>query len=106
MEEVTTFEEPKILLEQYPTTPHIAGKYQTIPYFEGLSVTNYSYTAGKYQTTPHIHYCRLISKTAQSFYNTPHYNTDSNITWSCCGSQIFYHGVLQMDYKQNDHNTD
>ena len=26
LQEVEVFEEPKILLEQYPTTPHIAGK--------------------------------------------------------------------------------
>ena len=23
------------------------------------------------------------------FYNTPHNNTDLDITWSCCGSHIF-----------------
>lgn len=26
LQQVDTFEEPKILLEQYPTSPHIAGK--------------------------------------------------------------------------------
>ena len=26
LEEVNVYEEPKILLEQYPTTPHIAGE--------------------------------------------------------------------------------
>ena len=28
--------------------------------------------------------------TVLSLYNTPRYNTDNlNITWSCCGSEIF-----------------
>ena len=26
LQEVEVFDDPKILLEQYPTTPHIAGK--------------------------------------------------------------------------------
>lgn len=29
LQQVDVFEEPKILLEQYPTTPHIAGKLTT-----------------------------------------------------------------------------
>lgn len=29
LQQVDVFEEPKILLEQYPTTPHIAGKVAT-----------------------------------------------------------------------------
>lgn len=29
LQQVDVFEEPKILLEQYPTTPHIAGKVST-----------------------------------------------------------------------------
>ena len=34
-----------------------------------------------------------------SLYNTPHYNTDLDITQSCCGSQIsltmeFYKGII------------
>lgn len=29
LQQVDVFEEPKILLEQYPTTPHIAGKVTT-----------------------------------------------------------------------------
>ena len=36
--------------------------------------------------------------TMQSFYNTPHYNTNLDITWSCSGYQIFYHGILQRNY--------
>ena len=27
--------------------------------------------------------------TVQSLYNTSCYNTDLDITWSCCGSQIY-----------------
>ena len=41
--------------------------------------------------------------TMQSLYNTLHYNMDSDITQWCCGSQIFYHGVLQRNYRKNDH---
>ena len=33
LEEVTAFEEPKILLEQYPTTPHIAGIHPSSPFW-------------------------------------------------------------------------
>ena len=33
------------------------------------------------------------------FYNTPGYNTDLDITWSC-GSQIFYHGILQRNHRK------
>lgn len=29
LQQVDVFEKPKILLEQYPTTPHIAGKVTT-----------------------------------------------------------------------------
>ena len=29
-----------------------------------------------------------VSK-VKDLYNTPHYNTNSDITWSCCGSLIF-----------------
>lgn len=29
LQQVDVFEEPKIFLEQYPTTPHIAGKVST-----------------------------------------------------------------------------
>ena len=37
------------------------------------------------------HQVDIIARgTVQSLYNTPHYNTDLDITWSCCGSQIFY----------------
>ena len=31
----------------------------------------------------------LCKYTVQSLYNTPHYNTDLDITWSCYDSQIF-----------------
>ena len=37
----------------------------------------------------------------QSFHKTPHYTTDLYLTWSCCGSHLFYHGILQV--QGNDH---
>ena len=42
----------------------------------------------------------VITNTVQLLYNTPHYSMDLDITWSCCGSQIFYHGILQRNYKK------
>ena len=33
---------------------------------------------------------KWLHGTVQSLYNTPHYNTDLDITWSCCGSQIIF----------------
>ena len=36
----------------------------------------------------------------QSFYNTSSYNTELDVTRSCCGSQIFYHGILQRNYRK------
>ena len=47
LQDIDTFEEPKILLEQYPTTPHIAGKYQVNWRESETSVVNlhfYMYT--------------------------------------------------------------
>ena len=41
-----------------------------------------------------------ISTTVQSLYNTPPYNTDMDITQLCCGSQFFYHGFLQRNYRK------
>ena len=35
-----------------------------------------------------------------SFYNTPCYNTALDITWSCCGSQIFSSWNLQRNYRK------
>ena len=37
--------------------------------------------------------CHIFWYTLQSLYKTPCYNTDLDITWSCCG----YHGILQSD---------
>ena len=31
-------------------------------------------------------------------YNTPHYNSDLDITWSCCGFHFFNDGILQRKY--------
>ena len=31
----------------------------------------------------------IFGTTVQPLYNTPYYNSDLDITWSCCGSQIF-----------------
>ena len=39
--------------------------------------------------------------TVKSFYKKPHYNTDLDITWSCCGSQIFLPcGIVQKNYRK------
>ena len=32
---------------------------------------------------------KQMMPSVQSHYNTPYYNTDLDMTWSCCGSQIF-----------------
>ena len=31
---------------------------------------------------------------------TTGYNTDLDITQSCCGSKIFFHGILQRNYRK------
>ena len=36
----------------------------------------------------------------QSLNNKPHHNTDLGITRSCCGNQIFYHKILQRNYRK------
>ena len=36
----------------------------------------------------HISYAIQVPSSA--FYNTPYYNMDLDIKWSCCGSQIFF----------------
>ena len=41
-----------------------------------------------------------MSNRLQSFYSIPPYNTDLDITQSCCGSQFFYHGILQRNYRK------
>ena len=33
-------------------------------------------------------------------YNTPHYITDLDIAGSCCGYQIFDHGILKRNYRK------
>ena len=35
--------------------------------------------------------------TVLSLYNTPHYNINLNIIWSCCGSHFFNHEILQRN---------
>ena len=46
-----------------------------------------------------------LENTVKSLYNMPRYNTDFSITWSCCGSQIYYHrfnkGIFLL--LENDH---
>ena len=37
-------------------------------------------------------------------YHTPYFKTDLNVTWPCCGSQIFYHGILQRNYRKGSYN--
>ena len=32
-----------------------------------------------------------------AFYNTPHYNMDLDINWSCLGFHFFYNGILQRN---------
>ena len=39
----------------------------------------------------------------QSLYNIPHYNTDMNITRSCCGFQIFSPWNFTNELQENDH---
>ena len=36
-----------------------------------------------------------IKTTVQSVCNIPHYSTDLDIKWSYCGSEMFYHEILQ-----------
>ena len=36
----------------------------------------------------------------QSLNNTLHYNKDLDITRSCCGSHMFYHVILQRNYRK------
>ena len=36
------------------------------------------------------HVVAHVKVTVQSHYNTSHFNTELDITWSCCGSQIFF----------------
>ena len=45
---------------------------------------------------------KSCKSTVQSLYNMPHYDTDLDITLSCCGSQIFYrnHVILQRIYRK------
>ena len=50
-----------------------------------LRLTHWNYM---YQVNP---FTNFYSSTVQSLYNAPH----SGITQACCGSHIFYHGILQ-----------
>ena len=36
----------------------------------------------------------------QSLYKTLHYKMDLDITRSCCGSQVFNHGILPKNYRK------
>ena len=38
--------------------------------------------------------------TVQFLYKTPHLQQGFDITQSCFGSQIFYHGILQRNYRK------
>ena len=38
--------------------------------------------------------------TVKSLYNISSYNTDLDITWSCCGSQMFYNRIFQRNYRK------
>ena len=38
--------------------------------------------------------------TVWSLYNISHYNSDFNRTWLYWGSQFFYHGILQKNYRK------
>ena len=38
--------------------------------------------------------CCTTNNILQSLYNTPHYNMDLDITWSCFGSMKFYKGTI------------
>ena len=40
--------------------------------------------------------------TVQSLYNVSHYNTDLDITLSCCGSQFVYNGIYNTLYYNMD----
>ena len=44
--------------------------------------------SGKHLWTIHL-VTMVYDYTMQSLYNTPHYITDLDIKWSCCGSQFF-----------------
>ena len=46
LQDVDVFDEPKILLEQYPTTPHIAGGYIFLP--ERCSIPALLASSGRY----------------------------------------------------------
>ena len=39
----------------------------------------------------------VVHLIVQFLYSTPHYNMDLDITQSCCGFQIIYHGILQRN---------
>ena len=39
-------------------------------------------------------------KQKHPFYNTPHYNEDLDIIWSCCGFHFFGHGILQKNFRR------
>ena len=41
-----------------------------------------------------------MSSRLLSFYSILPYNADLDITQSCCGSQFFYHGILQRNYRK------
>ena len=42
----------------------------------------------------------IENSTVQSLYNTPHYNTDLDITRSDYGFQFFYDGILQRNHRK------
>lgn len=44
LQQVDVFEEPKVLLEQYPTSPHIAGKVTTCDLIVFFGVALFSLT--------------------------------------------------------------
>ena len=41
--------------------------------------------------------------TVLSLYNTPRYNTDSDITQSCCSSHVFFTWNFTTELVENDH---
>ena len=38
--------------------------------------------------------------TVQFLYKKLHYHSNLDILRSCCGSQVFYHGILQRNYRK------
>ena len=39
-------------------------------------------------------------QSSKYLYKTWHYSMEFDITGSCCGSQIFYHEILQKNYRK------